>query len=431
MKLAVIDHFLNPGGGVRVVRSLLHAMKKVRPHLQITLFANEHGVLRDGLEEMLEECRISFFRLQSTTFSGRDLFGIRGSRHVMTRLQRRLDKFHSFLPFSVSGALQQELEKKVRGFDFALFTWPFHLKCPRLECPMAGIFHDFNYKYYFSGQAMPFWNEKFLNDQMPIWLAGSTPIVSTDFMKTEVQKFYPDYGHKVKVVPIAPMSHFSSVNSANAWGIVEKLGIPKDYILCPTHAIGHKNAGPLLSAQALLKKQGSSTALVFVGFGTEGMNGKACAIGLERGQTPQDVYGLGYVTNSQIDALIQCARLVVNPSLYEGGNGPGFDAWSRGVPVAMSHIPPFLEHLKVHNVRAEIFDPRSPEDIAEKLKRILSNPEKTAEDCAHSRKLFLILLGNKRQIVICPSWKKSLRRVARYEKSIDYWNYRPRWFLSC
>ena len=51
----------------------------------------------------------------------------------------------------------------------------------------------------------------------------------------------------------------------------------------------------------------------------------------------------------------------------------------------MSDIPPFREHVKVHDVRAEIFDPRSPRDIAEKLERILSNPQKSAEDTAHSK----------------------------------------------
>ncbi len=386
MKLAVIDHILNPGGGVRVARSLLPAMKKIRPELEITFFANEHGIKRDHLSEVLQDHSIKVSHLSSVKFSGKDLFGLRGSRHVVSMVQRKLGILHSLLPLSISGALQKELESVVKGFDFAFFTWPFHLKCPTLSCPMAGIFHDFNYKYYFSANTMHSSLEKFLNDHMPAWLANSTPIVSTDFMKSEVEKFYPEFGHKTKVVPIAPMSGISSIGMEEAREIVKKLGLPKDYILCPTQTTGHKNAGPLISAQAILRKKSYPTVLVFTGHGTDGINGKSCEIGVERNRTPQDVYGLGYVTNEQVDALIQCAAVVVNPSLYEGGNGPGFDAWGRGVPVAMSHIPPFLEHIKVHDVRAEIFDPRSPQDIAEKLERILSNPQKAAEDTAHSKR---------------------------------------------
>ncbi len=385
MKLAVIDHIMNPGGGTRVARSLLPAIKKIRPDLELTFFANEHGIKRDGLSGVLSESGIEIVPLRSVKFSGRDLFGVRGSRHVLGMVQRKLNKFHSLLPLSISGALQKELESVVKGYDFAFFTWPFHLKCPHLPCPMAGIFHDLNYKYYFSGNAMISSIEKFLNDQMPTWLANSTPIVSTEFMKSEVQKFYPDYGQKVKVVPIAPMSIVSSIEKAQALEIVKKLGIPLNYILCPTHMIGHKNIGPLISAVALLKKRGYTGALVFTGAGTESTSGRACEIGVEKNLTPQDVYGLGYVSNEQIDALIECASVVVNPSLYEGGNGPGFDAWARGVPVAMSHIPPFLEHMRAHGVRAEVFDPRSPQDIADKLDAILSNPEKALEDGAHSK----------------------------------------------
>lgn len=386
MKLAVIDHILNPGGGVRVARSLLPAMKRVNPDLQITFFCNEHGIKRDNLRDTLQEHSIPISYLKSVKFSGKDLFGLRGSRHVLSMMQRKLGVISPFLPFSISGVLQKELEQVTKGFDFAFFTWPFHLKCPRLTCPMAGIFHDFNYQYYFSASPMHPPLERFLNDHMPTWLASSTPIVSTDFMKTEVERFYPEFGHKVKVVPIAPMSTVSSITEQDAREIIKKLNLPMNYILCPTQITGHKNVGPLISAFALLKQKGYPGVLVFTGAGTEAIRGKACSIGVEKNQAPQDVYGLGYVTNEEIDALIECAAVVVNPSLYEGGNGPGFDAWARGRPVAMSNIPPFLEHVAVHDVRAEIFDPRCPHDICDKLDRILSNPQKTAEDTAHSRK---------------------------------------------
>jgi glycosyltransferase involved in cell wall biosynthesis len=76
-----------------------------------------------------------------------------------------------------------------------------------------------------------------------------------------------------------------------------------------------------------------------------------------------------------MDGLIQCAAVVVNASLYEAGNGPGVDAYGRGAPIAMSNIPSFTEHLDILGIRAQIFDPRSPEDIANKILAILENPE--------------------------------------------------------
>lgn len=379
MKIAVIDHVGNPGGGSRVLRALLPAMKRARPELDITFFGNPHSIKREGLT-LLEKSSGAFkIRcLSSTRLAGRDLFSIRGSRHVISLFQRKLAKPLSSISYYLSGALHKELEHVIKGFDLAFFTWPFHLRCPDLKCPMAGIFHDFNFKYFFSGQTFAPWIADFLNREMPTWLSKATPIVSTNFMRGELQKFYPEFGDKTKVVPVAPTTTVSRVDQQKAVQIVRNhFKILKNYILCPTNISSHKNIGPLLSSFPILKQKGHDIFLVFAGSGTEVINGRASSIGLEIDCVPQDVLGLGYVTNEEIDSLIQCASIVVNPSLYEGGNVPGFDAWQRGVPVAMSNIPPFLEHMAVHNVYAEIFDPRSPEDIAEKMDYILSHPEES------------------------------------------------------
>jgi glycosyltransferase involved in cell wall biosynthesis len=386
MKLAVIDHIGNPGGGSRVLRALLPAMIKARPGLEITFFGNPHSIKREQIDQIVATFGVKVQALSSVKMGGKDLFNIRGSRHVVHLLQRKFAGSLSSLSFYLSGAVHKELEAVVKGFDLAFFTWPFHLKCPKLDCPIAGIFHDFAFKYFFSGETMAPWVLDFLNREMPQWLDRSTPIVSTEHMRTELHKFYPEYGDKTKVVPVAPTSMLSPVDESMARDIVtHKFGIRKRYLLCPTNISSHKNSGPLLAALPLLKQKGHDILLVFVGSGTEVIHGRACFCGVEIGSEPKDVLGLGYVSNNEIDALIQCASVVVNPSLYEGGNVPGFDAWARGVPVAMSRIPTFEEHLTAHDVRAALFDPRSPEDIADKLHQILSNPNQSQQDVEHSK----------------------------------------------
>jgi glycosyltransferase involved in cell wall biosynthesis len=387
MKIAVIDHIGNPGGGSRVARALLPAMKKVRPELQITFFGNPHSIKREQFELVTEPHGIKVHPLSSAKLAGRDLWNIRGSRHVVHLFQRKFASSLASYSFYLSGAVHKELEAIVKGFDIAFFTWPFHLKCPKLDCPMAGIFHDFNFKYFFSGQTMAPWVLELLNQEMPIWLSNSTPIVSTEFMRSDLEKFYPGFGQKTHVVPVAPTSTVSSIDRHKAKQVVlDRFGIKKNYLLCPTNIGSHKNIGALLSSFPILKKKGHDLLLIFAGSGTEIINGRACSIGLELGCFPQDVIGLGYVTNDEIDSLIQCASIVVNPSLYEGGNVPGFDAWARGVPVAMSNIPTFREHIAVHNVHAALFNPRSPEDIADKLDQILSHPENAKRDAELSQK---------------------------------------------
>jgi glycosyltransferase involved in cell wall biosynthesis len=237
---------------------------------------------------------------------------------------------------------------------------------------MVGIFHDFNFKYYFTGTyTFNKWQLEMLRVEIPKWIQCSTPVVSTYFMANELKKFYPESRDKVKVVHLAPMSTLTKVTTAEANKNVSNLGINTNFILYPTNLCSHKNIGPLLSALLILKNLNHDISLVLTGPGTEIINGHACEIGIEIGKKDQDVFGLGYVTNTQMDSLIQRASVVVSTSLYE---------------VAMSNIPSFLEHIKVQDVRAEIFDPRSPVDIANKIHNILSNPEKAQTDAAHSRK---------------------------------------------
>ncbi len=385
MKIAVIDQVTNPGGGARVVRALLPAMKKLDRAIDVTFFGNPHGIKRERLDEVAMRHQIHIVPLSATKWTGKDFFGIRGSRHVVKLVQSKCKHLSPVLPLSLSGEVHRELEKKVQGFDIAFFSWPFHLECPELSCPMVGTFHDFNYKYYFSSHCGSSWTLDALNRHVPKLLSRSVPIVSTQFMFQELQKFYPEYASKAKIIPIAPMSRVGEVPLEIGTKILERLNLRNRYLLYPTNIVSHKNIGPLLTALYLLKQRGHDLSLILVGNGTEGINGKACREGIEIGREEQNVFGLGYVSHDEVDALIQGAAVSLNTSLYEANNGPGFDSWALGTPVAMSNIPPFLEHMKVHDVRAAVFDPRSPEDIADKIEQLLVQPEKTSQDALHSQ----------------------------------------------
>lgn len=384
MKIAIIDHFLNPGGGARIIRSLLPALRTVQPDLDITFFGTEHGIKREQLDEVMIPNQIKAKALKSTILSGKDLFKIKGSRFVISLLQAKLGKSVSFLPYYLSGKVHKELESLVKGFDIAFFPWPFHLECPKLDCPMVGIFQDFNYKYYFSSNVSTPWMTRSLNTQIPDLLAHFTPVVTSQFVADELRKFYPQYGKDIKVVPIAPMGEKSDAGAVKK--TLDKFCIKKKFLLYPTNTASHKNIGPLLGALPLIKKQGHDVCLILAGLGTENINGKACEQGVELNSIEQDVFGLGYVSNAEINALIQSATIVVNCSLYEGNNGPALDAWAQGTPVAMSHIPPFVELLNTFNVNAAIFDPRCPKDIANKISSLLGDEEGTRKNALSSKK---------------------------------------------
>ena len=386
MKLAVIDHIGNPGGGSRVVRALLPAFISLRPDIEITYFGNRTSIIRESIEDEFKNIGIIVKHLDSVRLTNQGLFGIPKTSFIIKTIQQKYIEQYDFLPPTLSGAVHKELENIVKGFDLAFFPWPYLLRCPLLKCPMVGIFHDFNFKYYFTGpHTFNKWQLEILNKEIPVWIQRSTPVVSTYFMAEELEKFYPKINGKIKVVHLAPMSTLTKITKEEAKKIVSDFRISMDFILYPTNLCSHKNIGPLLAALPILKSMGHNILLVLTGPDTETINGHACDVGIVLEKINKDVFGLGYVSNEQMDSLIQNASVVVSTSLYEAGNGPGIDAWVRGVPVAMSNIPAFLEHIKVQDVRAEVFDPRSPVDIANKIHNILSNPKKAKADAIHSQ----------------------------------------------
>jgi len=386
MKIAVIDHIGNYGGGSRFVRALLPALKGCREDLDIVFYGNKGAIRRERLKETLEDSGIKVRELKatflaSTTVLGGEEFGS-GVRYLQRKLRRKL----SFMPAILSGQVERELEKTLRGFDVALYLWPMLLGFPRIDCPAVAVFHDFNFKYFFSSWP-PYYKQEqeWLDETLGVWLRKSRPIVSSYFIAEELRKFYPECACDASVVHLAPMGSTEDISDVEVNRTRRKNGIVGKYILYPTNIHAHKNIGPLLSALAILRKMGRDVVLVFTGPKTELLNGKACEIGLVRGFGDRDVIGLGFVPNDEMDSLIAGAEVVVSTSLYEAGNGPGLEAWANGVPVAMSNIPAFLEHLAVLSVKAQVFDPRCPQDIAEKIDVLLSDPEKGKADAMDCR----------------------------------------------
>ena len=188
----------------------------------------------------------------------------------------------------------------------------------------------------------------------------------------------------MEIVHLAPFT-ISHIKNSESLEIIKKLAINRPYILYPTNLCCHKNLGILFRAIFLLRQEEIKVTLVITGPNTKSVTGMVSANGIERSTTEYaDVIGLGYVSNLQIDALIQNATAVISTSLYEAGNGPGLDAWSRGVPVIMSDIPAFSEHLSVLGVKAQLIDPYDAKDIAKKIQFVLTNYDQAKEGALQS-----------------------------------------------
>ena len=80
------------------------------------------------------------------------------------------------------------------------------------------------------------------------------------------------------------------------------------------------------------------------------------------------------VSMQQLAALYCCAKLVVNPTLYEGGFPFTFgEGMSVGTPSIMSDIPQVRRVLEPAELEEIMFNPRNYLAIAEKMDWALDN----------------------------------------------------------
>ncbi len=370
MKVAVFDHQLNPGGGMRFMTNLVINLKKVKPQIEIVVFCNKHKINGLGIVELLEHNHVKVQQLNATLLANKPNGRL---KRVIKFLLKKIGI--SFAEINEEGELLQEIEENSKQFDIAYFPWPYLIPNVKIHCPKVATFHDFNFQYFWGA---PVFSEQMLdslNLNINNWLSDTTPVVSTNFMKSELQNFYPKVKN-VHVVHLSSLNIFQDVKDVN--NNFEKFNFLKNkpYIICPVHMTVHKNIGNIIAAASIVNNSSLKVRFLFTGSNSAIVNGKSNYLGLDIGNMQeQDVFGLGYITDSEMNFLLRNAFAVLNASLYEAGNGIGLDAWPIGIPVIQSNIPAFQEHIELQSYKAFTFDPRDPNELANAIVECLNNKD--------------------------------------------------------
>lgn len=183
-----------------------------------------------------------------------------------------------------------------------------------------------------------------------------------------VRKFYYKLAYK-KAKKIFTVSNFSKKRIEEHLGrekkivvtyngvskyILEKSDekyIKKDYIIFVGNIKKHKGLKILLEAFKLVKKEDKKLKLVIVGnqnnFRTKD---KEVIELLEDRNLNKDIIFTGYVDNKELKKLIAEARILVQPSLYEGFGIPPLEALALGTNVIVSDIEVFREVYTQMNI---------------------------------------------------------------------------------
>jgi glycosyltransferase involved in cell wall biosynthesis len=373
-KLAVVLQHGSTGAR-RYAYRLIEGLCEARPNLEISLYLGQKVLSlksecdHSGIQQLSDRVRVrSVPSLKATSRRSplKQIVGVAGKVARLVRYRRWIS----------------EMEQH----DVAFFAWPYGIELPRLTIPVAFIPHDLNYTHFVGNYVDRPKSLQETRDQHWHWLTHAHSVVSCEFIADELQRTFPQIANRSKVIPISHLSSAGAMSMESALAIVHRLGIEGKFVLCLNNVSAHKNLGQIMSGFHYAQRNHPELKLVLCGFGTENIHGMCrTPFYLDLDAEPASVISMGSRTDLEAKALIQCAAMVINGSLYEAGNGSGLDAWALGTPVAMSSIPPFLEHMRVLGVRAETFHPRCCFEIRDAILRILDQPDVALENVRMSQ----------------------------------------------
>lgn len=396
-KLAIIDQCVSAGGVERFIHGLVGGMigLPVFREWDVTILINRYNTA--GLEVRWPEY------LTSPNLHVRYIFDDKWGSFVnrLTKPRRiwRIPgtgvlRWEAFL---LIARLWIEMECRRENYDVVYSPYPYLMICPDIKMPLVATPHDFNWKHVQLHSAS--FLGRILHDLVtPGWLHKChSAVVSSEFIADEIRRFYPKESNKISVVRPGTPSDRCRPGEKDLEEYRNSAGLPSQFLLTAGWILPHKNQKVLVEALGKLKRRGINIPIVFtgpnsnlLGPGARGLNPEyliemvqmADRLGLRYGH---DYFGLGYVSDFELDCLYSLGSALLAPALYEAGSFPILEAVKARCPVLCSNIPAYAEQnsLLGHNLR--VFDPRDPLEVAVAIEELWFNRQealKRAENAA-------------------------------------------------
>jgi glycosyltransferase involved in cell wall biosynthesis len=152
--------------------------------------------------------------------------------------------------------------------------------------------------------------------------------------------------------------------------VLQRRGVEGPYLLSVGTIEPRKNLTRLIQAFHHLKMKKRFAGKLAV-IGMKGWMSEDIAALIEKLGLTRHINFLGYLPDRELRYFYNLAEAFVFPSLYEGFGFPIVEAFSCGVPVVTSNVSSCPE---IAGAAALMVDPRSPEDIAAAVARIIDDP---------------------------------------------------------
>ncbi len=259
-------------------------------------------------------------------------------------------------------------QAKRADVDLVHFTNP--VVPPYFPAPFVITLHDvcmFSHPHFFPT------HKRYLTRALtyPTVLRARRILTVSHTSKREIVKWLPVRPGKIDVVPTAPNPVFHDIPDETAiQNLRKKYDLPETFVLFIGAIDVRKNLLRLARASQLWRreKELKDVPLIAVGPYFFHPRGKEYVLGrLER----MNVRHVGFFPQEELPLLLHAASVLAYPSLCEGYGVPVAEAMAAGTPVVTSKG---IATEEVARDAALLVDPRSVQQIADAVTRILTNP---------------------------------------------------------
>lgn len=260
--------------------------------------------------------------------------------------------------------IYQSLENKID-----LFHATDHLVPKLKKIPVVATLHDglmLTHPHWYNSRFRKIKN--FLCVKSMRW-ADHVITISNSMLK-EVIEFWGIPEHKISVVHNGIADEwFHPIPKEQQKSCQQKLGIPENFILVVGTLQPKKNIPNIVTAYlALPKDLREQFPLVIVG--KDGWNTAESLAAIETLTAQKAGYWLKYISDEDLRALFQAARLYLHPSLHEGFGLTILQAFAANTPVLTANITAMPE---VAGDAAYLVDPYSCAELNRGMQTLLTN----------------------------------------------------------
>ncbi|MBM3707514.1 MAG: glycosyltransferase family 4 protein [Actinobacteria bacterium] len=196
--------------------------------------------------------------------------------------------------------------------------------------------------------------------------------------KKDIVDFFKTTPSKVDVIYEAAEENFRKLNEEEIdRNLLGKYKILKKFILSVGTIEPRKNYVTLIKAFNLLKSSCSDFAYQLVIVGRTGWMSEAAYVEYEKSPYKKDIIFTGRVPDSELIHIYNMAEVFVYPSIFEGFGLPVIEALQCGLPVTASRTSSIPE---VVETKEFLFNPADQEDMAKKIKQILTTDEELKKE---------------------------------------------------